>query len=105
MERFLPDINIHRGNYWILINGLIGASEVLKHKKKKKKIIINVSISMWKMICISDNMIQSLFIDFFSESWHKSLNLLIKNNTGGPRLVQILGPGKNRTSEIRTSRY
>ena len=26
-------------------------------------------------------------------------------NTGGPRLVRILGPGKNRTSEIRTSRY
>ena len=25
--------------------------------------------------------------------------------TGGPRLVRILGPGKNRTSEIRTSRY
>ena len=25
--------------------------------------------------------------------------------TGGPRIVRILGPGKNRTSEIRTSRY
>ena len=25
--------------------------------------------------------------------------------TGGPRLVGILGPGKNRTSEIRTSEY
>ena len=25
--------------------------------------------------------------------------------TGGPHLVRILGPGKNRTSEIRTSRY
>ena len=25
--------------------------------------------------------------------------------TGGPRLVRILGPGKNRTSEIRTSGY
>ena len=26
-------------------------------------------------------------------------------STGGPRLVRILGPGKNHTSEIRTSRY
>ena len=26
-------------------------------------------------------------------------------NTGGPRIVRILGPGKNRTSEIRTSEY
>ena len=26
-------------------------------------------------------------------------------NTGGPRLVRILGPGQNRTSEIRTSGY
>ena len=25
--------------------------------------------------------------------------------TGGPRLVRILGHGKNRTSEIRTSGY
>ena len=26
-------------------------------------------------------------------------------STGGPRLVQILGPGKNRASEICTSGY
>ena len=26
-------------------------------------------------------------------------------STGGPRLVRILGPGKNRTCEIRTSGY
>ena len=27
------------------------------------------------------------------------------SSKGGPRLVRILGPGKNRTSEIRTSGY
>ena len=33
------------------------------------------------------------------------VDLCKKKNTVGPRLVQILGPGKNRTSEIRTSEY
>ena len=30
---------------------------------------------------------------------------VLEVHTGGPRIVRILGPGKNRTSEIRTSRY
>ena len=29
----------------------------------------------------------------------------LTHNTGGPRLVRILGLGKNRTSEISTSGY
>ena len=31
--------------------------------------------------------------------------ILSLSYTGGPRLVQILGPGKNRASEICTSGY
>ena len=42
--------------------------------------------------------------------WHSVRNSnrkvsVNKAHTGDPRLVQILGPGKNRTSEIRTSEY
>ena len=35
----------------------------------------------------------------------QSFGLTLIKITGGLRLVRILGPGKNRTSEIRTSGY
>ena len=40
----------------------------------------------------------------FPENHGRSQNIP-ENPTGGPHLVRILGPGKNRTSEIRTTRY
>ena len=55
-------------------------------KIEKDKITVNYVV----MIC---------FDIFRFDSVHKFYNL----QTGGPRLVRILEPGKSRTSEIRTS--